>query len=264
MAAVLVTGGTGTLGAFVLLRLLAAGHRVRVLSRRADVSVPTGVQVVQGDLASGAGLAQAVAGVGIVVHAASDFTDPQATDVDGTARLIAALEEAGGSPHIVGVSIVGVEGSSLPYYQAKRAAEQRLEASPLAWDVLRATQFHGFALSVLDSLTDTDGVLTVPADIRLQPVAADDVGERLVQIATGAPGRLISVFGGPQVLSLQAMGEAYRRAGGPVTSVRVSPVANPMLNAWRAGDHLIPEHPDGTVSWQQFLEQRRHGPKRQR
>jgi uncharacterized protein YbjT (DUF2867 family) len=87
--------------------------------------------------------------------------------------------------HVLYVSIVGVDRSSLPYYRAKRAAEQHVQASDAAWDILRATQFHRFALSVLQSLTGHSGTLTVPAGTFLQPIAVDEVAERLVTIARG-------------------------------------------------------------------------------
>ncbi|MYR56291.1 NAD-dependent epimerase/dehydratase family protein, partial [Streptomyces sp. SID625] len=64
MTTILVTGGTGTLGALVAERLRADGHEVRVLSRR---SRPYGVDLREG----GPGLDAAVAGVDTVVHCAS-------------------------------------------------------------------------------------------------------------------------------------------------------------------------------------------------
>ena len=69
MSTVLVTGGTGHLGTCVVSLLAAAGHAVRVLSRHPGTD--TGVTWVQGDLATGAGVAEAVAGVHAVVHAAT-------------------------------------------------------------------------------------------------------------------------------------------------------------------------------------------------
>jgi uncharacterized protein YbjT (DUF2867 family) len=59
---VLVTGGSGTLGRLIVPRLRSAGCEVRVASRRsADVPV---------DLATGAGLAGAVAGCQTILHLA--------------------------------------------------------------------------------------------------------------------------------------------------------------------------------------------------
>ncbi|HEX8243037.1 MAG TPA: NAD-dependent epimerase/dehydratase family protein, partial [Longimicrobium sp.] len=69
---ILVTGGTGTLGRDVVEMLRRRGHTVRVLSRRAA----SGDGVVRGDLATGVGLAEAVAEVDTIVNAASATADP--------------------------------------------------------------------------------------------------------------------------------------------------------------------------------------------
>ena len=45
-------------------------------------------------------------------------------------------------PHLIYVSIVGVDRSPFPYYRAKYACELVLERSGLPVTVVRATQFH--------------------------------------------------------------------------------------------------------------------------
>jgi uncharacterized protein YbjT (DUF2867 family) len=65
-AAVLVTGGTGTLGRLVVARLRDAGCDVRVLSRRRAAA--DGMAFVTGDLATGEGIEAAVDGAGTIVH----------------------------------------------------------------------------------------------------------------------------------------------------------------------------------------------------
>ena len=85
---VLVTGGTGRLGRRLAEPLQAAGHQVRLMSRRG-----TGPGGVRGDLATGRDLHQALAGAQIVVHAASDPRgDYWQTDVAGTRRLVQAVD----------------------------------------------------------------------------------------------------------------------------------------------------------------------------
>jgi nucleoside-diphosphate-sugar epimerase len=124
---VLVTCGTGTLGRHVVTQLRSRGHRARIVSCH-----PRGhVDAVEGDLATGAGLARAVAGVNASVHAASattQLTKAQSIDVVGTRRLLAMAREAG-VRHVVYVSIVGMEGIAYPYY--KSIAESWLKASKL-------------------------------------------------------------------------------------------------------------------------------------
>src|SRR5690242_9260637 len=106
MSTVLVTGSTGDLGAALVPALRAAGHKVRAMSRTEGD--------VQADLATGAGLTEAVAGCEVVVHAASDPAgDPQATDVAGTRRLVETCQAEGVS-HLLYVSIVGVDRNPMP------------------------------------------------------------------------------------------------------------------------------------------------------
>jgi uncharacterized protein YbjT (DUF2867 family) len=151
MSTVLVTGGTGLLGRHVVRRLVATGHTVRVLTRHAGASAPD-AQPVTGDLSTGDGLDEAVAGVDGIVHAASDPRSPGPVDVEGTGALLAAARR-GGSPHLVYVSIVGVDRIPLAYYRAKSVAEQLVEESGLPWTILRATQFHEFTADLLRGLT---------------------------------------------------------------------------------------------------------------
>src|SRR5262245_25441031 len=105
---ILVTGGTGTLGRLVVRRLIAAGATVRVLSRRAHE--PTeGVEWVTGDLRTGLGIGAAVAGMEVIVHCASS----QRGDEESTRHLVNAAVAAGTRPHLVYISIVGINGVPL-------------------------------------------------------------------------------------------------------------------------------------------------------
>lgn len=69
---ILVTGGTGFIGMHLLEKLVAKGEAMRALVRRTRAPrwVPAGVETVYGDLASGAGLAEALRGADTVIHLA--------------------------------------------------------------------------------------------------------------------------------------------------------------------------------------------------
>src|SRR5437588_12805637 len=117
MATVLVTGGTGVLGAYLVPRLVARGHDVRVLSRRPSPRVPQGVTAVHGNVRTGAGLNTAAAGCDAIVHAATSLRRARSTEVDGTRNVVEAANREGA--HVLYVSIVGVDRHRLPYYKAK-------------------------------------------------------------------------------------------------------------------------------------------------
>lgn len=117
---VLVTGGTGFVGAHVVRALLARGEdRVRCLARPGgDRSNLDGcdVEIVEGDLRDPASLRTACAGSVEVYHCAADYRlfarrprDIYASNVDGTRHLLAAAAEAG-ARRIVYTSSVGALG----------------------------------------------------------------------------------------------------------------------------------------------------------
>src|ERR1700683_4227612 len=68
---ILVTGGSGFIGSHLVDRLCSGGETVRCLLRRkSNRELPPQVEVVFGELVSGAGLEEAVCGVDTVIHLA--------------------------------------------------------------------------------------------------------------------------------------------------------------------------------------------------
>jgi dihydroflavonol-4-reductase len=116
---ILVTGGTGFVGANLVRELLALGAGVRVLARPggdrralADVRV----EIAEGDLLDRASLARAVAGTDTVYHVAADYRlwvrDPAVlhrVNVEGTRAILEAAAEAG-VRRVVYTSTVGALG----------------------------------------------------------------------------------------------------------------------------------------------------------
>lgn len=247
MAEVLVTGGTGALGRVLVPALRAAGHGVRVLSRR------PGEGRLAGDVATGAGLAAAVDGVDAVVHLASDPDgDYWTADVAGTRRVAVAAREAGVT-HLVYVSIPGVDRVPHPFYRAKFAAEQVVEAAAVPYTILRATQFHGF---LADLLARGRRGPVVPAGIgwSFQPVDTRDVAAHLTGLLAAGPAAGIVEYGGPEVLDSVALARSWLAARGGRGRVIPLPVPGKFTAAARAGD-LLPaaDAPRGTITWEQWL-----------
>lgn len=252
---VLVTGGTGALGGAVAARLIANRHGVRALSRR-PVGLPDGAIGCPGDVASGAGLAEAVAGVEAIVHCASEPSDPEVVDLGGTRGLLdAAL--AAGRPHLVYVSIVGIDRSPTRYYRSKREAEGAVARSGLPWTVLRATQFHTPAAHLLKGFgIDRADPVVVPAGVRLQPIDPEDVADRLAELAVGRPAGRVPDVGGPEVLGLDDLAGAYLRISGRHAGIQFGPVHGEYgdyFADWRSGANLCPDRATGTVTWESFL-----------
>jgi uncharacterized protein YbjT (DUF2867 family) len=236
---VLVTGGTGTVGRVVVDRLLAAGATVRILSRgrrrqRADV------EHVVGNVRSGEGLDAAVAGVDTIVHC-----------VDPARHLVAAAKRSGG-PHLVFISIVGVDRVPFVYYRAKLADERLIAASGLPWTVLRATQFHDL-IAVLLRFLARPPIMALPAGWSVQPVDVREVGDRLAELALGEPAGRAPDFAGPEARTVTDLARSYLSMVGkrrPMLPIRLP---GKVFRAYRAGGHLAPEHAVGTITFEQYL-----------
>ncbi|MQA86567.1 MAG: NAD(P)H-binding protein [Streptosporangiales bacterium] len=250
MTTVLVTGGTGALGRQVVERLADSGAGVRVLSRRTDAPVPEGVGLVRGDLISGRGLDDALAGVEAVVHCASDPRRLE-VEIDGTPRLLDAAKGVG-SPHVIYVSIVGVDRIPFGYYQAKLAAETVLRDSGLPWTILRATQFHDLVLQGLAALARSP-VVPLPRGIRAQPVDTRDVADRLATLALGGSAGRVPDVGGPRVERAEDLLRVYTEAAGLRRRVVSVPAPGRMMRAFRAGANLVEDGDLGTRTFEEFV-----------
>ncbi|GAA4730175.1 SDR family oxidoreductase [Phytohabitans rumicis] len=245
---VLVTGGTGTLGRHVVPLLRDAGHPVRVLSRRGGPS-GAGVEHVTADLSTGAGVEAAVCGTEIIMHLAGG----QKGDDEATRTLVRAAQRAGVG-HLVYISVIGADRVPLGWLHTKLAAEQAVAGSGLPWTTLRAAQFHDLVLSMVRGMAKLP-VVPVPGGLRLQPVDARDVAERLVELALDKPAGQVPDLAGPTVYPMADLIRGYLRAAGkrrPLLPVRLPGKAG---RAYRAGDNLTLHGADtGTRTWESFLD----------
>lgn len=240
---ILVAGGTGTVGRMVVDHLLNAGAQVQVLSRGRRPPGPTGgAGHVIGDVKTGAGLTEALGGVDTVVAC-----------LDPIDRLVEAAVRAG-KPHLVYISIVGIDRVPLRYYQRKLADEQLLADSTLPWTVLRTTQFHDLAAAALRILAGPP-VMLVPAGWSLQPIDVRDVGSRLAELAQGEPAGRVPDIGGPQVLPITELARHYLTAVGKHRRIVSVPVPGRIARAYRSGAHLAPEAAVGTISFDRYLQE---------
>jgi len=246
MTTILVTGGTGTLGRLVTERLRADGHEVRVLSRHAQ---PYAVDLIQG----GDGLDAAVAGVDAIVHCAST---PRGDEKAAT-HLIAAARRAG-VPHLVYISIVGVDVVPLGYYKAKYAVEKLIEESGLGWTILRTTQFHDLIAQMFEAMRKLP-VLPLPAGLSDQPIEVAEVANRLAGLAVGEPAGRVEDMGGPEVRTIPDLARAWLRATGRRRPVVTVPVPGKAVRALRAGGHLTPANAVGKGTFEERLEARHGG-----
>jgi uncharacterized protein YbjT (DUF2867 family) len=231
-------------GRHVVAALARVGCQPVVLARS------TGV-----DLVSGAGLDAALQGVRAVVDVSNVATQRRSASLSFFTTATSALLAAGaraGVEHHVALSIVGVDRVDTGYYAGKRAQEELVLAAALPTTVLRATQFHEFAEQVLAMVAGP--VAPVPS-MRVQPVAAREVAEHLVELALAPPQGRAPELAGPQVHELTDLARRVLRARG--ARRLVVPLRGPTA-ASRAvvGGALLPSGPGprGRQTFDQWLQ----------
>jgi uncharacterized protein YbjT (DUF2867 family) len=253
---VAVAGGTGTLGTPLVAELARRGEEVLALSRTGPEDLPAGAAHRRVDLAGGEGLAEALAGVEVLVDAAN--TAPNRGDelIAITRRLLDAAAEAG-VRHFVGVSIVGCDRVPMPYYKAKVAQEEAIAAGRLPWSLLRATQFHdlldwAFGAAARRRLLPTGSA-------RLQPVDVRVVAARVAEAAQAEPGGRLPDIAGPEVRTLSELARAWRAADGR----RLLPLRIPMVGRIgrpvREASLCDPAAAAGGPTFEQWLAESRPG-----
>lgn len=110
---ILVTGGSGLTGQFVVEELQRRGHAVRILCRAqsADLARATGAEVALGDLSDPQSVERATRGVRGIVHAACTFTD-SAVDLAAMAALLSGWRD-GPLVYISSLDVYGLVGGPL-------------------------------------------------------------------------------------------------------------------------------------------------------
>ncbi|MDR6905010.1 uncharacterized protein YbjT (DUF2867 family) [Agromyces sp. 3263] len=237
-----VAGGTGTVGRHVVDVVRERGDEPVVLARS------TGV-----DLVTGAGLSGALDGVDTVIDVASvqTLSDAASRDFFGAVtRTLLAAEVAAGVRHHVALSIVGVDDAPHGYYAGKVLQEQLVEAAPVPWTILRATQFHEFAGQIFD--TAKVGPLVLVPRMRSQPVAAREVAERLVALAVGEPAGRANDLAGPREERMADLTRRWAAATGRRGRVLELPLPGAYGRALRNGTLLA--RPGSDLGLQAFDE----------
>ena len=203
---VLVVGGYGLIGSYVVARLHAGGCEVVGLGRDVEAAarrLPY-VRWIRGDLArmrTTADWTTLLAGVDAVVNCAGALQDSprdnlRGVHLDGAGALYQTCVDAG-VRRVVHISAVGVNpGSATAFGRTKQAAESLLKTLDLDWVILRPglvlapAAYGGTAL--LRGLAGFP--LLVPAlfpDRIVQVVSVEDVAEAVARaIAPDAPARI--------------------------------------------------------------------------
>jgi nucleoside-diphosphate-sugar epimerase len=226
MSTILITGGAGSIGRELARVLTAKGHLVRALDLPscdfAPLEALPNVEPVRADILDRDALMEATDGVDAALHLAA-LLPPQSerdgaltwrVNVEGTQRLIEALEANGRRPHLILSSSVCVYGDTWAkdpspskkaitvdhpcapfdrYGESKVAAESAVRGSALPYTILRIS---GVAVPAFLAPPEVWPFL---AEQRIEFVARDDVVTALAACVGNehAIDRTLHVAGGP-------------------------------------------------------------------
>lgn len=255
MKRVLVTGGTGILGAAAVEKLHAAGYKVRLMSRKERLEgYSPAVEWARADLKTGEGLREAVRGVDVIVHAASEtnpMRDPKATDIEGTQRLLDEARAAGVG-HFIYPSIVGIDALPQGYYKAKLDVEQMVARSGVPCTIIRFSQFHEFVDKLLRTFSKAPVVL-LPSDFTFQPMDVGEAAEHLRACIEAGPRGRVPDFAGPHIRTLGDMAKPWLEVQGirkPVVNFRMP---GKVAAGMRAGALTSPNHRESVLTWDEWV-----------
>ena len=242
---IVIIGGSGLIGSKLAARLRQAGHEV------VAASPSTGVNALTGE-----GLKEALAGARVVVDVANSpsFEDEAVRHFFETSgrNLLAAEAEAGVAHHIA-LSVVGTRRLlDSGYFRAKQLQAELIEASPVPYTIVQATQFFEFVGSIAASSVQ-DGAVRL-SNARIQPMAAEDVAAALAKVVTEPPAQGRIEIAGPEAMPLDELVRRFFAANGDARPVvtdpgshyfgvrlddsSLTPGANPRLGATRFEDWL--------------------------
>ena len=224
---VLVIGGAGFVGRYIVNELVGRGCRVLVPSRRRDrarhlIMLPT-CDVVEASVHDDATLDRLVAGqdavinvVGILHGAEAQF---EQAHVALTQRLLAACARARVRRYLH-MSALGADANGPSMYQrSKGRAEQAVRESKLAWTIFQPSVIFGAEDSFLNMFARLAAIAPVlpigGAEARFQPVWVEDVARAFVNSLDNeaTAGRAYELCG-PKVYTLRELVQFAAEAAG--------------------------------------------------
>lgn len=239
---ILVTGGTGVVGAAAVRALIAAGHHVRLFSRHAreDAARWRGeVEVRTGSVAVAEEVHGVAEGCDAVLHIAgiAEERPPEITfdriNVEGTRLLVAEAERAG-VRRFVDVSSLGADTGASPYHASKLQAEEIVRGFRGSWLICRPGNVYGPGDEVISFLLQiVRGSPVAPlvnlGDQPFQPLWAEDLGAALAVAVEreDLSGRVL-LLAGPETTTMQDLLDRLARLTGrrPVQLPVPAPLAS--------------------------------------
>jgi uncharacterized protein YbjT (DUF2867 family) len=267
---VLVTGGTGFVGPYIVQRLVDDGHVVRMLEHTPGSSAALPSQeAVPGSMDDASSLRRAAEGQEVVVHLVALLSGSRAeferVMEQGTRQLLDAAREAGVKRFVL-MSALGVDEETkdlVPYYHAKWQMEEDVKASGLEHVIFRPSFVFGRgggALAQFSKIARLAPVTPIvgPGTQRIQPIWVDDVAAYFSAGVTRADAANRTFeLGGPDAVTWNEFWSRLKRAQGahrpslhvPFGLMRMQaavlellprpPVTRDQLKMLAAGDNVV-------------------------
>ena len=220
MTTLAITGATGFVGSALVAQALAAGHRVRALTRRAQ-QPRDGVTWIEGALDRPDSLERLAAGADAIVHVAGvvnarDRAGFAAGNVDGTAAMLAAAAQAGVRRFVHVSSLSAREPQLSNYGWSKAAAETLVQNSGLDWTIVRPSGVYGPGDMEMRDLFRAAriGIALLPPRGTVALVAVDDLAQLLLTLATRSGPAAVYEADDGDALTHAALAQAIGRAVG--------------------------------------------------
>ena len=252
---IVILGGTGFVGSYLVPRLVADGHRLTVLSRnresRRDMTVLPGVNIRSADIYDDAVLRTQLEDADAVINLVG-ILNPQGRHtfqrvyIDLTKRLIEACKVTGVKRLHQMSSLKAGQGLS-QYLKTRGEAETLVKAASLNWTIYQPSVIFGAGDGLVTRFAALLRKLPVlplaRATSRMAPTYVGDVTEAIARCMADdklSSRRSFELYG-PEVLTLGEIVRAIRDAAGLRTSILPLPDGLGRLQAQIAG--MLPGKP---------------------
>jgi uncharacterized protein YbjT (DUF2867 family)/uncharacterized protein YndB with AHSA1/START domain len=241
---ILLTGATGYIGGRLLPLLVSDGWRVRCLARQPErlrPRVPSGVEVVQGDVLDAASLSTAMEGVEAafyLVHsmgATGDFESQDRLAADNFGKAA----RAAGVKRIIYLGGLGEDEPDLSaHLRSRHEVGERLRSHGVPVIEFRASIIIGsgsLSYEMIRALVERLPVMITPRWVRVtaQPIAIEDVLAYLraaLTLDNGGRSQIIEI-GGPDRVSYGDLMREYARQRGLRRVMIPVPLLTPRLSS---------------------------------
>lgn len=215
-----VFGGSGFIGRYVVKRLAAQGHIVRVAGRDPEASLflkPMGsvgqIVPLYAPISNEADVTRAIEGADWVVNLVGILAEGRSGDfsriqTEGAAR-IARLATAAGAVRLVHLSAIGADSNSASQYGSSKGNGERavIAVFPTA-TILRPSIVFGPEDRFFNRFAEMARMLPVmpviSGDTRLQPVYVGDVADAVMAALTAeSPAAGVFELGGPKIFTMR-------------------------------------------------------------